>query len=98
MHHVADGDIGRIPRQTQPHLVVVEHVSDDSKLGDEGDWGRNWAITSRPLGGLTGVDMRPCFRNLAAAAKPLSEPAVDSCSGGWLYTRQCQLIWPILPT
>jgi hypothetical protein len=33
--HVAQRDVGRIPRQSQPHFVGIEDVGDDAELGNE---------------------------------------------------------------
>ncbi len=35
MDHVADGDVGGIPRQPQPDFVLAELIGDDSQLRDE---------------------------------------------------------------
>ena len=35
VHHVAERDVGGIPRHPQPHLVAVEDFGDDAELGGE---------------------------------------------------------------
>ncbi len=35
VNDVAERDVGRIPRQAQPHLIGVENIGDDAELGDE---------------------------------------------------------------